>query len=78
MAASRRSRATARAAPRLCSLIRAARLDQVTIHTGAGPKHLRLLRREGRQFWFEMNMGSPVFDNREIRCNIPRRPARKK
>ena len=45
--------------------------EQLTIHTGAGPKHLRLLRREGRQFWFEMNMGSPEFDNREIRCKIP-------
>jgi diaminopimelate epimerase len=45
--------------------------DEVTIQTGAGPKHLRLLRREGRRFWFEMNMGSPVFDDREIRCNLP-------
>jgi diaminopimelate epimerase len=36
-------------------------VDQVTIHTGAGPKHLRLLRREGRQFWFEMNMGLPTY-----------------
>ncbi len=45
--------------------------EQLTIHTGAGPKHLRLLRREGRRFWFEMNMGSPVFETREIRCNIP-------
>ena len=46
-------------------------VDQVTIQTGAGPKHLRLLRRDGRRFWFEMNMGSPVFDDREIRCHIP-------
>jgi len=45
--------------------------DQVTIHTGAGPKHLRLLRRDGRRFWFEMNMGTPVFESREIRCNLP-------
>jgi diaminopimelate epimerase len=43
---------------------------EVTILTGAGPKHLRLLRREGHRFWFEMNMGSPVFDARQIRCNI--------
>lgn len=35
--------------------------DQVTIHTGAGPKHLRLLRRNGRRFWFEMNMGLPAY-----------------
>ncbi len=46
-------------------------VDQVTIQTGAGPKHLRLLRRDGRRFWFEMNMGSPVFETRQVRCNIP-------
>ncbi len=45
--------------------------NEVTILTGAGPKHLRLLRRDGRRFWFEMNMGSPVVDDREIRCDIP-------
>src|SRR5581483_8333282 len=47
--------------------------DQVTIHTGAGPKHLRLLRREGRRFWFEMDMGSPKFLPEEIRAQIPLR-----
>ncbi len=46
-------------------------VDQVIIHTGAGSKHLRLLRRDGRRFWFEMNMGSPVFEEREIRTSIP-------
>jgi diaminopimelate epimerase len=45
--------------------------SEVTVLTGAGPKHLRLLRRDGRRFWFEMDMGTPVFDDREIRCNIP-------
>ncbi len=45
--------------------------SEVTILTGAGPKYLRLLRKEGRRFWFEMNMGSPVFDVRQIRCNLP-------
>ncbi|MBV9769950.1 MAG: diaminopimelate epimerase [Bryobacterales bacterium] len=45
-------------------------VDQVTIETGAGSKHLRLLRREGRRFWFEMNMGSPMFNTGEIRCTI--------
>ena len=45
-------------------------VDQVTIQTGAGPKHLRLLRRDGRRFWFEMNMGSPKFDAGQIRCDI--------
>lgn len=46
-------------------------MDHVTIQTGAGPKHLRLLRRDGRRFLFEMNMGLPVFQDREIRCHIP-------
>ncbi|MGB6946741.1 MAG: diaminopimelate epimerase [Bryobacteraceae bacterium] len=46
-------------------------VDQVTIQTGAGPKHLRLLRRDGRRFWFEMNMGSPKFDARQILCHVP-------
>ncbi|HEX5230021.1 MAG TPA: diaminopimelate epimerase [Bryobacteraceae bacterium] len=36
--------------------------DDVTIQTGAGPKHLRLLERNGRHFVFEMNMGSPSFE----------------
>jgi diaminopimelate epimerase len=43
---------------------------EVTILTGAGPKRLSLLRREGHRFWFEMNMGLPVVDARQIRCNI--------
>jgi len=30
-----------------------------------------LLRRDGRRLWFEMNMGTPVFESREIRCNLP-------
>jgi diaminopimelate epimerase len=45
-------------------------VDQVTIQTGAGPKHLRLLRRENHRFWFEMNMGLPAFETGEIRCDI--------
>jgi diaminopimelate epimerase len=44
--------------------------SEVTIQTGAGPKHLRLLRHDGRRFLFEMNMGSPVFETRQIRCNL--------
>jgi diaminopimelate epimerase len=31
----------------------------VRIRTGAGLKHLRLLRRKDLEFWFEMNMGRP-------------------
>src|ERR1700692_4245451 len=30
--------------------------DNVTIVTGAGPKHLRLIERTGRRFLFEMDM----------------------
>jgi diaminopimelate epimerase len=33
--------------------------DDVRILTGAGPKHLRLISREGHRFLFEMNMGRP-------------------
>src|SRR6266481_6428860 len=32
----------------------------ITITTGAGPKHLRLIERTGRRFLFEMDMGQPV------------------
>jgi len=35
--------------------------DTLTIQTGAGPKHLRLLRKDGPEYWFQMDMGSPVF-----------------
>jgi diaminopimelate epimerase len=69
MAARPRSQATVRAAALVIDSGSTA--DQVTIQTGAGPKHLRLLGRDGRRFLFEMNMGSPVFEAREIRCNIP-------
>lgn len=34
----------------------------VQIATGAGTKHLYLQERNGRNFLFEMNMGSPVFE----------------
>ena len=39
----------------------------LTIQTGAGPKRLRLIRREGRRFVFEMDMGRPVFHEHQIR-----------
>ncbi len=32
----------------------------ITITTGAGPKHLRLIERTGHRFLFEMDMGQPV------------------
>jgi diaminopimelate epimerase len=41
-------------------LIRAAKArDAVTIRTGAGLKHLKLLRTDGPEYWFEMDMGVP-------------------
>jgi diaminopimelate epimerase len=45
----------------------------VVLATGAGPKHLRLLERNGRRFLFEMDMGAPKFDQREIRYLLPLR-----
>jgi diaminopimelate epimerase len=47
--------------------------DEVTILTGAGPKHLRLLERQGRRFVFEMNMGQPSFDPSQLRFSLPLR-----
>ncbi len=47
--------------------------DDLVISTGAGPKHLRLLERNGRRFLFEMDMGVPKFDEREIRYSLPLR-----
>ena len=35
--------------------------NEVRVRTGAGVKLLRLLRRDGRRFEFEMNMGRPEF-----------------
>ena len=45
--------------------------DQVTLSTGAGPKHLRLLERHGRHFVFEMNMGKPAFDLAQLHFRLP-------
>jgi diaminopimelate epimerase len=42
---------------------------EVTINTGAGPKHLRLIDRCGRRFLFEMDMGQPVLQ--ELRYVLP-------
>jgi diaminopimelate epimerase len=47
--------------------------DDLVISTGAGPKRLRLLERNGRRFLFEMDMGLPKFDEREIRYALPLR-----
>jgi len=45
----------------------------VTITTGAGPKHLRLIERSGRRFLFEMDMGQPVFHQHQVRFLLPLR-----
>jgi len=42
----------------------------LVIDTGAGRKHLHLLERNGRRFLFEMDMGTPKFDEREIRYSL--------
>lgn len=36
--------------------------EEVFIRTGAGEKHLRLLRMEDQEYWFEMDMGTPIFE----------------
>ncbi len=36
--------------------------DHVAVKTGAGLKHLKLLRMAGPEYWFEMDMGSPVVE----------------
>src|SRR6267154_2969178 len=45
--------------------------NDVTISTGAGPKHLRLIERTGRHFLFEMNMGLPIYQEDQVRCALP-------
>ncbi len=45
--------------------------DDLVISTGAGPKRLRLIERNGRRYMFEMNMGGPKFDPSEIRYLLP-------
>jgi diaminopimelate epimerase len=36
--------------------------EEIAIYTGAGMKHLRLLRFDGPAYWFEMDMGEPRFE----------------
>ncbi len=44
---------------------------EVTIVTGAGPKHLSLIERRGKFFVFEMDMGRPVVREDQVRCQLP-------
>jgi diaminopimelate epimerase len=46
---------------------------EVVITTGAGPKHLTLIERNGRHFVFEMDMGVPVVDEQNVRYLLPLR-----
>lgn len=41
--------------------------ERVLIRTGAGPKHLQLLQRDGLRFLFEMNMGAPGLEEGHLR-----------
>jgi diaminopimelate epimerase len=43
--------------------------NAITITTGAGTKHLRLIERTGRRFLLEMDMGQPVVQ--ELRYGLP-------
>ena len=45
----------------------------VTITTGAGPKHLHLIERRGCHFLFEMDMGRPVFHEHQVHFMLPLR-----
>jgi diaminopimelate epimerase len=47
--------------------------DNLVISTGAGPKDLRLVERNGRHFVFEMGMGTPKFDPADIHFLLPLR-----
>lgn len=47
--------------------------NELTITTGAGPKHLSLIERKGRHFLFEMDMGIPVVDLGNVRYLLPLR-----
>src|SRR5579864_8201555 len=47
--------------------------NDLTISTGAGPKHLHLVERRGHKFLFEMDMGKPAFIESELRFPLPLR-----
>lgn len=47
--------------------------SELTILTGAGAKHLRLIERTGNRYLFEMDMGQPLFDRAEIYSSLPLR-----
>lgn len=44
---------------------------EIVIQTGAGPKQLRLLGRQGLKFLFEMNMGEAAIEPDHLRFKLP-------
>jgi len=44
--------------------------EELRLLTGAGPRLLRLIERQGRRFLFEMDLGSPSYDPDEIRTHL--------
>ncbi len=44
---------------------------EIPIQTGAGVKQLRLIRRAGLSFSFEMNMGTPHIAEGNLNCKLP-------
>ena len=46
---------------------------EVSILTGAGVKHLRVIHRNGWRYGFEMNMGRPAIDTQQVRYTLPLR-----
>ncbi len=40
------------------------------VQTGAGPKHLKFLRKIGPEYWFEMDMGHPVFEEERFPLEV--------
>jgi diaminopimelate epimerase len=45
--------------------------NEITIQTGAGPKHLRLISNQARHWMFEMDMGLPRFQTEDVRKVLP-------
>jgi diaminopimelate epimerase len=45
--------------------------QEVSILTGAGPKQLRVLQRQGSKFLFEMNMGEPKYSQEQLSLQLP-------
>lgn len=45
--------------------------SELTIETGAGPKHLRVIESKGTHWLFEMDMGLPRYSEDQIRVSLP-------